>query len=560
MIKILVHIWIAVIALAGFLVSCNRASVYDQQLVAADSLLRNDTQRDTALALLTAIKPNSLSNEADRAYHALLLTQARYKCYCPTTQDDSVNINTATAYYKSHDGEREHEKLIRSYIYKGAVMEELGYPDSAMTYYKQAEVNAHPKDYFNLGFARLRMGKLYARYHAYDGKDIEKLELALDCFKQNRDTTYQIFCLRDLGSLYRRPNPSTAESMLKNAISLASKADDKENFILSTNSLAYLYFMQEKYDSAYQQLQHIRPLPQDPFYMNCYFTFAEVYAKCGKPDSAMMYLKASGYDGNTKSSSRTNYLEALSHIALAKGDSVSYWRLNNESYRQNSELISDINKLNIMNAENNVQEQHDQEIEKQQQRRMLAVLAVSLLLLALAALFYRRAHRYDKLVLELKDRSQSQIQDLSGLQDNLNELKINDERLKGFISSHMGMMREMIEACYHEPNNRIAENMKRIVKFQDSNRDNWVKLYDYIDMEHNNIMTSTREKYPQLNDRDLLLLALSCMGYSYIQTAIIMGYSNATSVSVIKQRLAKKMGIDCSLNEYIEQYEQQTRQ
>ena len=50
----------------------------------------------------------------------------------------------------------------------------------------------------------------------------------------------------------------------------------------------------------------------------------------------------------------------------------------------------------------------------------------------------------------------------------------------------------------------------------------------------------------------LLLLALTCMGYSYIQTAIIMGYSNATSVSVIKQRLAKKMGLDCSLNEYIE--------
>ena len=114
------------------------------------------------------------------------------------------------------------------------------------------------------------------------------------------------------------------------------------------------------------------------------------------------------------------------------------------------------------------------------------------------------------------------------------------------------MMREIIEACYHEPKNRIAENMKRIVKFQDSNRDNWVKLYDYIDMEHNNIMTSTRERFPDLDDRDLLLLALTCMKFSYIQTAIIMGYSNATSVSVLKQRLAKKMDLDCSLNEYIE--------
>ena len=113
-------------------------------------------------------------------------------------------------------------------------------------------------------------------------------------------------------------------------------------------------------------------------------------------------------------------------------------------------------------------------------------------------------------------------------------------------------MREIIEACYHEPNNRIAENMKRIVKFQDSNKDNWVRLFDYIDLEHNNIMTRTRENYPDLNDRELLLLALTCMGFTYIQIAIIMGYSNATSVSVIKQRLVKKMGLDCSLNEYIQ--------
>ena len=178
--------------------------------------------------------------------------------------------------------------------------------------------------------------------------------------------------------------------------------------------------------------------------------------------------------------------------------------------------------------------------------------AIILSLLLLALLLYLRNHRYDKLVLELKDQSQSQMQDLTDMQQSINELQINDERLKGFISSHVGMMREIIEACYHEPNNRIAENMKRIVKFQDSNKDNWVRLFDYIDLEHNNIMTRTRENYPDLNDRELLLLALTCMGFTYIQIAIIMGYSNATSVSVIKQRLVKKMGLDCSLNEYIQ--------
>ena len=220
--------------------------------------------------------------------------------------------------------------------------------------------------------------------------------------------------------------------------------------------------------------------------------------------------------------------------------------------------LSDPDIVDIMYAELSFDKEHQNQLEHKRLTRNYIiggiVAAVILSLLLLALYLYRRTHRYDKLIAELKDQSQSQMNDLMGLQGNISEMKIKDESLKSFISSHMNMMREMIDACYHEPNNRIAENMKRIVKFQDSNRDNWVKLYDYIDLEHNDIMTRTRERYPQLDDKDLLLLALTTMRFSYIQTAIVMGYSNATSVSVLKQRLAQKMGIDCSLNEYIKKY------
>lgn len=63
-------------------------------------------------------------------------------------------------------------------------------------------------------------------------------------------------------------------------------------------------------------------------------------------------------------------------------------------------------------------------------------------------------------------------------------------------------------------------------------------------------MTITRQQYPQLNDKDLLLIALTCLDFSYIQMAIILGYTNHTSIAPVKKRLADKMGIDCSLNEY----------
>ena len=559
MMKYLIHIWLTMMVLAGVLVGCDRVPNYDRRLVGADSLIY--VQFDTALERLEAIDPSELSKSADRAYYSLLLTQARYMNYLSISGDSNA-INAAINHFEHHNSE--HEKLARAYLYKGALLEEINKPDSAMHFYKKAEVTARANgDYFNRGYSLLRMGKLYNNHHAYDGRDIEKIEQALDCFRQIEDTTYQIMCLKELGALYRSRNADVAEKMLKEAISLAEIKKDTEKLVSCHNILAYLYFMRGQQDKsynkkAYKQLQHIKSLGLHGLNDNVYTTFANVYASLGMPDSAMWYLNLAQQDRVRDSSyfKSNNYLEPLSLIAKANGEQLKFLKLSLECDSISFSSLNDPEIVNIMYSELSFDEQYKAQQEKARRTRnyiywaIAAAVILSLLLLAL--LFYHRSHHYDKLVLELKDRSQSQSNDLTDLQFNINELKINDERLKGFIASHMGMLSDIIEACYHEPNNRIAENQKRIVKFQDSNKDNWVKLYDYIDLEHDNIMTRTRENYPQLNDRELLLLALTCMGYSYIHIAIIMGYSNATSVSVIKQRLVKKMGLECSLNEYIQ--------
>ena len=559
MMRTLLKIVLITAILTGILDSCGGAPHYDNRLVAADTLLNDNANSEKALEQLSSINPSDLSSQSDRAFYGLLATQARYKCYITASSDS--DINRALDYYQHHGNEK--DKLIRSYIYHGAVMEELGKPDTAMLSYKRAELEALEKrDIFNVGYARLRMGVLYNEHHAYDGRDIEKFEQALDCFKATNNIDYQIVCLQKLGANYRQTNPDKAQKAISEAISLAQEKKDTGKIINAVSELAQLYFRLENNKSnktAYQQLQQIKALDPKGYYRSSNrilsYRFANIYSAMRMPDSAMYYLQ---FVENQKLSQKDSiqYLEALSNIAKAKGDSITYLKLINECNNLTFSILSDPDILDIMYAENAIDQEYAQKEEAKQRKIFAIVASVILALLALALLFYRRSHRYDKLVLELKDQSQSQMNDLTGLQGNISEMKINDERLKGFIASNMGMMREMIEACYHEPNNRIAENMKRIVKFQDSNRDNWVKIYDYIDLEHNNIMTRTRQQYPQLNDRDLLLLALTSMGFTYIQTAIIMGYSNATSVSVIKQRLAKKMGLDCSLNEYIEQYAQ----
>lgn len=546
----MLHIWLVLTILACPLAGCVHTPSYDSRLLRADSLIYDNA--DLAKAILLKVNSKEL-DEANTAYYNLLFTQASYIGYDKdiTSKHDSI-INQSLKYYEKHDNEL--EKLTRAYIYKGAILEILSKPDSAMWFYKQADVKAtEGQDYFNMGYARLRMGKLLVSHHAYDGRDVRNLEQALFYFRKAQTTKYQIVCLKDLGALYRSKDMTKAKALLNEAISLAANEKDTAYLIASLNNLAYAHFMDNDDREAYSTLQRIKALGPRKLDFSVYTTFASVYANLGMPDSAEFFLSQAIIDAGGDS---TLYVEAQSKIAKAQGKIVDFYKLSYKSDRLQFSLLNDPDILNIMYGELSFDKDYDKLVEDQRSRKSLIIASVvgsiMLSLLLLALLLYRRSHRYDKLILELKDQSQSQMKELSGLQANISEMKIKDDQLKDFISSHLGMMREMIEACYHEPKNRIAENMKQIVKFQDSNRDNWVKLYDYIDMEHNNIMTRTREKYPDLDDRDLLLLALTCMRFSYIQTAIIMGYSNATSVSVLKQRLAKKMDLDYSLNEYIE--------
>ena len=115
-----IHI-ICLAVLLTIVTGCGGAHRYDTHLVQADSLMWTDA--DSALTTLTAI--DSLTGMSNLAYRDLLMTQARYKCYADITAADDSAITRTMDYYRAHSGER--EKLTRAYLYKGAVMEELGH-------------------------------------------------------------------------------------------------------------------------------------------------------------------------------------------------------------------------------------------------------------------------------------------------------------------------------------------------------------------------------------------------------------------------------------------------
>ena len=129
---------------------------------------------------------------------------------------------------------------------------------------------------------------------------------------------------------------------------------------------------------------------------------------------------------------------------------------------------------------------------------------------------YRNRHKYDKLIEELRGESDCHVNELKSLSDKLKALDIRDVKLQVYFDSQLWLLREIMEECYHTPNDKLVKKINHIIRFNHQNKEKWDKLNGYIDMRYNNIMDKTKKNYPQLNEKDLLLLALSTLDFSCI--------------------------------------------
>ena len=549
--KRLFHITV-VAALVALVTGCGGARRYDARLVAADSLMW--TAPDSALAIVTAI--DSLTGERDLAYRDLLMTQARYKCYADITASDDSAITRAIDYYRAHSSQR--EKLTRAYLYKGAVMEELAHIDSAMYYYKTAELNADPKDYTNLGQINTRIGALYQWYYVNTQICFDKFQKALEYYRHTSNKRLQVACLFNMAGCRGVTPKGNAEQLLSEATQLAIELNDSTYYFLCQELLCrQLTYYGDSIARAKQIALHCLNNYQRYVNHDLLLDLADIYVNIGKPDSAKYYLDmvTESVEIANLEQVKTRRFQILSDISKLEGDTALGSHYDMLSHQVSDSILDSEKRYQIQEIENGFNHHREKtnlsRISSLQRSVVFVALFAFMLTALLAFYFYHHKHRYDRIIKDIKQQSANQLNDLSILNDNIENLKIQDNQLKGFITSHLALMREMIEACYHSPQSKLTEQVKKIVQFQHDNEQKWTQLYHYIDAEYNNLISKTRDNYPQLNDKDLMLIALTSIGFSYIQIAIIMGYSNATSVSTIKQRLAQKMHLDGSLNDYI---------
>ncbi len=587
---------LVVVALVAVVTGCSREPHYDSRLVAADSLMQADP--DSALAIIEAVNPGSLIDNGNQACRDLLLTQARYKCYITATSDS--DITRALDYYRHHSGER--EKLTRAYIYKGAVMEELGHPDSAMLYYKQAEAVVDTSDFYNLGYTNLRIAELYQSHYANDSAVVARMKKAYGYFVKTGDSAYCVTALGTQGCFSNLIGEDSAIFYLEKAINLGERVNSPKRFLYQSK-LAGLHFYAGNYSRAKDLAMKIFWKGRELCDENQYYYYAvRAYIHLGCLDSARWLMALIPPPVNAVDS--MNHFKSLAELSLATHQYDDYGQLNEIAVKIDTRISGEARKSALHQEELKWDfRKHNENVRSAAKTKLYTMIAILLLVSTLLlTVFYmvvrRKGRKYQNELVSIRQELDTMLQDMnekvhrlqSELSGNKKELNEKDREL-----SDMNKRYQALESKYNEAD--LSSQVSKIVRYRlaalkelnegirvksglghskisvplvslikDLYNDRkilhsppkssfWDNLKLSVDGEFMGIATFVEQKYPSLTVNENHLFWLMCAGVSNQLIRICLNYTNDVTISKKKKKLLKvKMGLDMKVEDYIKMY------
>ena len=572
---------------------CGRTPRYDGRLVAADSLMRSAP--DSALAIVADVCRDSLAAEGDRAYRDLLLTQARYRCYVTATSDS--DINRALAYYRAHPKER--EKLTRSYIYKGAVMEELGHPDSAMLYYKHAEAAADTADYFNLGYCNMRIAQLYQYFYANDSAVVARMQQATRFFKISEDTVFLITTIGTQGAYPRIIGQDSARIYLEKAIHLAKMIKSPKGFQYQSK-LAAINFYDGKYHKAKDLAMDIVRNGKDKCNeMLFYYYAARSFIRLGCIDSAR-WLMSRIPPPVTRVDSMNHY-QLFADLFKATQQYEDFERYSEAAKRIDTRILEESRGAKLIEYELKWDaDQLGNKVKNEVDTNWKTV--ICLVLLVIAVLFitaFRIANRRISSYRRQLDSSRQELEKmLAEIEENRLLLEAINEKHEHQISEKNKQLAEMhkkrlefeqesinsqvsiIVRYRHAALNELYNNI-RIKSVTDDGRKRlipligiikelyetkgilnkplpvsfWKNLKNSVDGEFQGIASFVEQQYTLLSEKDLRLFMLLCADFPNQIIKICMNYTHDVTVSKNKKKLMRdKFGFEGTINDFVKAY------
>lgn len=272
------------------LVSCQQDNEYTRLLSHTDSIMY--VHPDSALLLLNSIKAPQTMRAANRAWYALLLTQAKHKNWIDVTNDSLIQV--AVEYYK--DG-KDKKQEARAYYYLGCIYDNMQNVVSATDAYLKAlkiEQN-ETNDAKLLTMIYESLAECY-RSQGFYSKAMEMYRTSYKTNIVNNEQKNILFPLQGIGEIFMYQEQWDSAAYYCNKVIEKSRMLGDSSWVSAgLNNLAHVYYNQKKYPNAYQAA--LRSIHKNPNYKDDmtsnYFLLGDILAKLGQYDSARYYLSLS---------------------------------------------------------------------------------------------------------------------------------------------------------------------------------------------------------------------------------------------------------------------------
>lgn len=539
--------------LAILLASCADKADYGTLLKQSDSLM--ESRPDSALTLLDGIPTKELKTDADRAYYALLLTQARDKNYI-TQRDDSL-IQSAMQYYNQYENTAMQARGY--YLWGGFYRDKNKQAEAIEKYLIAATFAEKANNKALLGRIYNNAGHLYYFQKLYEEADslyrkVEQIGIQLN------DVSLHTEALLMQGKVKSKQNDyPQAEKKLLQAQTISKNFESNKLQANIARTLSLLYSRtKDKAKALKYAKQNISFLKDTKHCYYAFFTLGEAYFQTNQYDSATYYLNKSLNisDYGIKADA---YMR-LADIAKIQGETAISLKMEllHSAYRDSVEQNSQRSK--ILKAEHKVKEQiQHTHYEKAFNERILITIVSFLICATMFFLWFRRKHHIqerEQLARENGLRKSYVLQKELHAQKEAEIKALQDQIVQQHISEEQKQTLEIELINLHE---QYTDSIKKIRKYSDviQKIDNILTIYrekkvpkDFLDENDWARLLAEIDKKGVIN-RICETHGLSEIEY-HLCTLLLLDYSVAdmgriiqrdrVSVYRIERSIAKKMG------------------
>lgn len=450
-------------------IDCNKA------LVRADSLMQEHP--DSALHLLENIPPGSVNTTADRAYYALLLTQARDKNFILQTDDSLIRI--AVRYY---DGKENAAMQARAHYLWGSIYRDMNRCGDAINKYHQAATYAKQvDDNYLLGRIYNNEAALYyiqGLNHSADSIYLLSEQLGI----QQNDSGLWAESLAQRGRIKMESgadNYAEAEGMMLRALNIAHAIKNTGIEANISAHLSTLYSWMDLGEKALYYAKRDLELWKDTSH-NCwgFMLLGNAYYKTGQYDSATVFLNRSlaTKDYEIKSDA---YMR-LADVAQKQGymsEAAKYEKLHS-IYNDSAHLS--LQNVDLINAEKQLQVTEKRILAHSFRTVRIYLVAMLVVVLALVYVLWRYRRKAISFLQHNDAQKETLQEDLGKLTNKRNTLaKETYEHSKVYVK-----MRKIIQ--------EYRQKDKSELQFEE---EDWQQLIAETDMRWQNITLRLREQY-----------------------------------------------------------------